>query len=170
MLKQLEHSILYFINSTCHSPVLDKIMPYVTEIVSGGAIFVLALVLIFLKKREHVRCGILLMAGSTFSYHSARFIKDLIQRPRPHQILDWVRAVMPLNGFAFPSGHATMAFMAAFILTKYFKRWYMFYPMALIVSLSRIYLGVHYASDVIAGAILGSIVGLVLVYVAEPEL
>lgn len=84
-------------------------------------------------------------------------LKHLIQRPRPADALESLSAfIQPADRFSFPSGHTTAAFVMASLLS-------VFYPqvmalavgLAVMVGLSRVLLGVHYPSDILAGATLG---------------
>lgn len=89
------------------------------------------------------------------------FLKNIIARPRPK--IEIPTAIVPFDfyqSFSFPSGHATIAFAAAYILGREHKKskW-LYYSLAMLISFSRIYLGKHYPSDVIAGTFLGLLIG-----------
>ena len=82
-------------------------------------------------------------------------IKTLVQRPRPFETLN-IPSTVTTKLSSFPSGHALMFFSLVPILSKNFPKIKgIFWTIAILVGVSRIYLGVHYFSDVIAGAIIG---------------
>ena len=113
--------------------------------------------------------GAVLIAISSFFLADALadLLKPVFGRARPCQTLQELRLLVRCpHSFSMPSGHAISSFAAAaalFYLPRYFvplsARWYPVI-LAACVALSRIYLGVHYPSDVIVGAILGSAVAL----------
>jgi undecaprenyl-diphosphatase len=92
-------------------------------------------------------------------------IKYLSQQPRPWQMLAGVRFMgLRAQSPAFPSGHAQQAFLTTSLLNRYFLfRWYIeavLYSVAALVAFTRIYVGDHFACDVIAGALIGVLVAL----------
>jgi undecaprenyl-diphosphatase len=155
--------LFYLINKSCANPVFDFLMPWVSRMGGGICIFIAALVLLCFKKKECRIAGIVLLAGLTVSYYLSDAIKGFIARPRPFTALADARILASAGGFAFPSTHAAQAFMAATVLSQYFKRYAIFFSLAVIVAFSRVYLGVHYVSDVAAGAALGIVIGYLLV-------
>ncbi len=163
ILQNIDLEIFHFINGACSNPVLDEIMPIISYAGDGKVIFVIALLLVFFKNRNIKATGVLLMAGTSFSFYCISTLKKLFTRPRPFMAIEGVKPLIVAHGFSLPSGHATMAFAAAFILTACFRKWYIFYTLALLVAISRVYMGVHYPFDVIAGACLGTLIGYLLV-------
>jgi len=93
-------------------------------------------------------------------------IKALVERPRPEAI--GIIAITAGVGFSFPSAHASASFSALPVLGKAYRKWMAAWVIiAVIISISRVYLGVHYMSDVIAGAAIGYCAGLICVKLAD---
>ncbi len=93
----------------------------------------------------------------------ARVLKPIIARPRPCAELEWVAAPFGCGAaFAMPSCHATNMFALAMVINK---PWAFF--MAAVVAIARSIAGVHYPSDLLAGAVLGLVIGWVIRYLVE---
>ncbi len=90
---------------------------------------------------------------------SAQSLKWIFNRPRPSETYNTIYPYKVETGTSMPSGHTTIAFAAATSLSLQYKKWYVVIPAytwAASVGYSRIYLGVHYPSDVLAGAVIGT--------------
>ncbi len=103
---------------------------------------------------------ILWLASATVEFP----LKSIFRRKRPYtQVAQAVLVGAPPQRHSFPSGHAASAFAGAWLLTKYYPKWRsFFYAIAVLVGFCRVYLGVHYPSDVVVGSITG--VGLARFY------
>jgi undecaprenyl-diphosphatase len=134
---------------------LNDVFVALTRVGTQGAIWVvLALVLALVWRRPAVlwTIPVVYLADGI-----AGLLKLVFDRPRPH--LDPLVRV-PASG-AFPSGHAATAFAGAVMLSAFAPRYrVVFYLLALGIAFSRIYVGVHFVTDVLAGALIGAAVAL----------
>lgn len=134
-----------------------------------GSPFTLALLGSFgfvLGKNKLKVFSAILIIGTIFGMVMVDDIKELVQRDRPDRAKAADFTVM--DSYSFPSGHAFSIFLAASLVGAYYgwKFYASGYVLAIAVSLSRLYLGVHYPSDVMVGAVLGIIAGEILIYAA----
>ena len=96
-------------------------------------------------------------------------LKNFFRRPRPYLLMqsfhnNLIAGICPVD-FSFPSAHAATAFVAAGVLTHFDKkRKWLYFTVAILISYSRIYLGCHYFSDVVSGAVLGYIISRLLLF------
>lgn len=148
------------------SPVIMRVvslrawlLPWV--FVAGLAAFVFV-PLIFRKYRTYVKKNASIIIYSLVSVGIARFVivellRLLIERPRPFEVLDGVTRLIPyVSDGSFPSGHAAAFFALATPMVFYYRKTAsLFLFAALVISVDRIIGGVHWPSDVIAGAAVG---------------
>jgi undecaprenyl-diphosphatase len=161
--KLFDLPIFNFVNHGLSNHLFDVIMPTISRIGQGELYFLIGIVLLFSKKREFKMLGIILLAGLTVSYYMVGTLKIFVARPRPFVTLTNVVLLGAMDKTpSFPSGHAASAFMVAVLLSSCFKRHILFFLLAALIAFSRVYVGVHYPSDCIAGAVIGIVIGLFL--------
>jgi membrane-associated phospholipid phosphatase len=159
-LQNLDVEFFRFINQGLSNPFLDRVMPFL----SGNAFFIpvlvaACLVLIWRGRARGLICvvllGLVIWMGDSFV---CNMIKHALQRPRPFLDLSDAHVLVGKGkSGSMPSSHAANWFAATVVLFIYYRRslWFML-PAACLVALSRVYNGVHYPSDILAGAILGA--------------
>ncbi|PYF68921.1 undecaprenyl-diphosphatase [Pedobacter nutrimenti] len=125
------------------------------------------------KKKGFYIIGMILLTFAIGDMFSSRLIKPFVARIRPCNdpalVHDIIHRVPCGSGYSFPSAHATNHFaIAVFLIVLFYERWKPVLPLGLawafIISFAQIYVGVHYPIDTLAGAILGTTVGLLTAF------
>lgn len=165
LLLTLDHQLFIFINLLPHTSWTDMIALAISGVGTAGIIWFTIAILLFLReeKKDHWFFLPFILAGGTSWAIVEFFLKPLIARVRPNEIMGAIIVGSGSDGFSFPSGHATIAFAMAVVLSRKEPKWkWMFYTLAVLISLSRIYLGVHYPLDVVFGVLLGWGIGRIV--------
>lgn len=157
----IELSILDWIQ-TLHMPFLDKIMVFITRLGDAGIIWiVLSIVLLLIPKTR--KSGAVMVAALVVDVLLCNIVlKNLVARTRPYDVNTGVHLlVAKLHDYSFPSGHtaASFASVTALYLAGEKKLWKFALVLACLIAISRIYLYVHYPTDVLGGILFGVISG-----------
>jgi undecaprenyl-diphosphatase len=154
-----------WVNRSAHSAALDWILPPIAHY--GRLSWLALLVVILFLDRQRGKLVFLtgITAWGFSSYLGDTVLKSVFKHPRPNSLADLadkihLLAAVPAS-FSFPSGDATVSFAVAGVIAYFYsgwKRWAALLSAALI-AYSRVYVGVHFPSDVMGGAILGLLVG-----------
>lgn len=160
-LLSLDGAILLFIQEHVRNPVLNPIVIWITKLGDNGLIWILLSIILLSFKRTR-KIGIISVCGLVGSFWiNNQFLKNLFERVRPY---DAINGLVPLidrpGGFSFPSGHTASSFAAAYVMFQRLpKKWGMpILILALLIGLSRLYVGVHYPTDVLFGMISGILI------------
>ena len=159
---QLDTQLFYFFNRTIANDGFDLLMPFVTN--KRNWILPLALALIgmlaFGKKRTRFAVLLIVLSVGTADMLCYRVLKPGFNRTRPSHALEDARVLTQKGGRqSFPSNHAANITAAMVMLAFFFPVYrYGWYYLAALVSFSRIYVGVHYPLDVLAGILVGIVV------------
>ena len=169
LIQRFDSFILLYIKDTMHGPIMDKVMVISTYLGNGGAIWIIIIALLMINKKYRKIGYIALAALILSTILGEDILKHVVRRIRPSADIPAVNLLIakPLS-YSFPSGHTTSSFAVAGVLARYFKDYaYEFFSLASLIAFSRLYLYVHYPTDVLGGMVLGFICSGIIIYVFD---
>lgn len=163
-LLQLDENILLWIQDNLRIDFLDWIMKTITGLGDGGFIWIIltALLLLFRKTRFAGATSALSMILTLLVVNLG--IKNIVARTRPYEAIEGLeRIIEAQSDFSFPSGHTAHSFAVAVVLFMLLpKKWGITtLVFAFIMGFTRLYVGVHYPTDVIGGALIGTVIAII---------
>ena len=165
-LLNLDGGFLLFLQESVRNPILDNLMIFITSLGNGGMIWIVATIVLLIPKKTR-KAGIMsavALLGSLIINNN--IVKNIVQRPRPFVTFTDLQIIIPIpSEFSFPSGHTSSSFAAAAVFYRHLPK-KLGLPSVILAGLigfSRLYVGVHYPTDVIAGVLMG----ILLSYLAE---
>ncbi|WP_244833490.1 phosphatase PAP2 family protein [Clostridium sp. BJN0001] len=166
LINSIDIKILFAIQDNLRNSVLTPIFTTMTSLGNGGLIWITISIILLLRRKTR-RIGIICLLALVFCVIiNNEIIKNIVKRPRPFNTLEDIRILIPKpDQFSFPSGHSSISFAVASVLYRKLPKKYgiIIIVVAFLIAFSRIYVGVHYPTDVIFGALSGIILG----YLAE---
>ncbi|MDV0446660.1 hypothetical protein MsAg5_05100 [Methanosarcinaceae archaeon Ag5] len=166
----IDQSIIFWIYSWGGTQILD----IVTVLLSyTGTIRLAAIILsvYFFIRPETRKISYVIIGALIFTNAIVFILKHMVDRPRPYIWLGIPEVEMLVNSSpytSFPSGHSVSAFSTMMVLAWYFRK--LLIPgiaAAIVVATARVYLLVHYPSDIFAGAVIGIVFSIVFILIFE---
>lgn len=167
-------SVFRFVEDYIWNPVLDVIMPIITYLGEGGVVWIITALILLLTKKYR-KCGVAMALGLIGSLVVVDWIiKPIVERPRPFNLEAWEGIfnypdlVSKPSSWSFPSGHSSSSLAASVALLCTNKKFGI--PaviLGVLIAFSRIYVHVHYPTDVIVGILVGAILGVVAGFIAN---
>lgn len=165
---RLDHALFSILNQSISNPLFDWLMPFITNQDNWIVPIVLVIAALIWKggRRGRFALAVLLAAFIITDVICAQIIKPFFGRLRPsHADLEGIRLLVGAGGqFGFVSNHAANSFCAAMVFGNFYNK--TFAPLmitASVVAFSRVYVGVHYPADIVAGSFVGIVFGFIAV-------
>ncbi len=159
--QNLDFSILYWVHEHWQHPLLDRLMAFLTWIGNGGTVWILV-GLGLLVFKQYRGSGLKIFLALLISLVLINWgLKELVGRLRPFQIDPGIELIIKEPAeYSFPSGHTVSSTAASTVLMiEKIPLRYASLLLAVLISLSRLYLQVHFPSDILAGFFFGALIG-----------
>lgn len=164
-----DNYILFFIKNHIQNKYLDKLMPMITNMGNLGVIWIVMAAALILNEPYELIGYMVILTLIISSIVGEGIIKHIVRRARPYNKQTRIKLLIakPIS-YSFPSGHTLSSFAVAEVLSMYFVKYKLiFMAIACLIALSRVYLFVHYPTDVIAGIILGVLFSKIIFVVLQ---
>lgn len=149
---------------TLHTPILDRLMCFITKLGNAGIIWILIAVSLLLISKTRKTGAVVMVALVIDAILCNGILKPWIARTRPCDVNPAIQLLISRPAdFSFPSGHTAAAFttVAALYFAKESRLWKSVLVLAILITFSRLYLYVHYPTDVLGGIVVGILAGYV---------
>ncbi|MBQ3023486.1 MAG: phosphatase PAP2 family protein [Clostridia bacterium] len=164
-MSNIEFAILDFIQNYIRNPLFDKAMVFITTLGNSGMIWIV-IALLMLCSKKYRTTGLMLSVGLIGSFFFGNLIlKPLFHRTRPFDIADGINLLISApRDYSFPSGHTLASVISATVLLiRERKIGFFALALAILIAFSRLYLYVHFPTDILGGVIVGIIIGVLSV-------
>ncbi len=169
-LLELDASILLWIQENMRTDLMTTIMKGITRLGDNGTLWIVLTVL-FLVLNKTRRVGLTSAVALIITFLTVNLgIKNAVARTRPYEVIDGlINLVEKQHDFSFPSGHSAHAFAVGVVILIMMPKKFgvPIFIISILMAYSRLYIGVHYPSDVIAGALIGTIIAFLSIFIVN---
>ena len=166
-LATLEESILLGIQSDLRNEWLTPVFIFITRLGNGGFIWILGSILLLAPKKTR-KIGVMALAALVGSVLIDNVIlKNVVARTRPYEVIGGLTSLIGIQkDFSFPSGHTGSSFAVAVVMFRGLPKKF---GVPALIGFSRLYVGVHYPSDVLGGALIGTGIALFVGWIGSKK-
>lgn len=169
----MEEAILLFIQNNIRNDVLNPIVLFITHLGDHAYIWIFISICLLLFKKTRI-LGIMVITSLCLSgIINNLILKNIVMRVRPFNAISELTLLIPLpTDYSFPSGHSASSFASAYTIYRNVDKRYgiILMVLALLISLSRLYVGAHYPSDVLGGIVSGILIARFTDYIFKDKI
>ena len=167
----IEFQILYTLQEL-RTPLVDGLMVFITSLGDHGWFWILMGVLLFSFPRTRILGGCMLISIAAGFLLGNVMLKNIAARQRPCWLDPSVELLVPVpKDFSFPSGHSLVSFEGAVCIFLFNRKWGIpALMLAVLTAFSRLYLFVHFPTDVLAGIVMGTVIAWSVVRTAKRQM
>lgn len=166
---ELDGSILLFIQEFLRLEWLDPLVLFLTSLGNAGALWILLAGLLLIQKKYRKTGYAVAVSLLVGAFITNLLLKNWVCRPRPYDVIPELQALVTARDWSFPSGHSTSSIAAATVMLCQLpkKAGVPAFVIAVLICLSRLYVGVHYPTDVLAGILIGVLSAVAAMKITE---
>lgn len=169
-LTAMEGGILLFIQENLRMPVLNEIMCFITTLGNKGYVWIAFALLMLCFKRTRKAGAVCAVALLLSLLVTNITLKNIIQRIRPYEVIDSLKIIVNAeHSYSFPSGHSSSSLAAGWAMFRTLPK-KLGVPaliLGVVIALSRLYVGVHFPTDVLGGIIIGVAVAELAIFICR---
>lgn len=165
-----ESRFLLWIQKRLRTEKLTRWMKRITMLGNGGLVWLLIAIFLLAFRSKRTLAVTILVAQLSGAFITNLLLKNIIKRKRPYESVPQLETLLPpQRDWSFPSGHATSSVSASSLLLLHLPFWIgiPFMGIGLCIVWSRMYLGVHYPTDIFGGMIIGGICAIISEYIVS---
>ncbi len=167
---QWDAAVLLWIQENMRTELMTVIMKAITRLGDAGCLWIV-LAVIFLVIGKTRKVGLASAVALLITFITVNLgIKNVVARTRPYEVIDGlINLVGEQSDFSFPSGHSAHAFAVGLVILIMMPRkiGVPIFAISILMAYSRLYVGVHYPTDVIAGALIGAVIAFISVFIVN---
>lgn len=168
---ELDGRILLFIQEFLRFEWLNPVVLFITSLGNAGVVWI-ALAAMFLVQKKYQKTGLSMVISLLIGFLVTNLLlKNWVCRPRPYNVIPELHALVTAGDWSFPSGHSTCSMAGAVPMFCGLPR-KIGVPaliLAVLICLSRLYVGVHYPTDVLCGALVGVLAGICALWITREK-
>lgn len=169
-LAELEGPVLLWIQEYVRNDFLTPMVTFLTHLGDAGILWIVLTLVLLVYAKTRKTGAVMALSMILNALVTNIVLKNILARTRPYEIIDGLYSIVGAQkDYSFPSGHSACSFACAVVIYRYCPKKYGISALAaaVLIALSRLYVGVHFPTDVLGGALVGTFAALLACRIDE---